>query len=379
MSTGRIGSTDEQPLRGYTVGITADRRWDEQAALLEGQGATVLHGPSIRTLPIGADGPLRTTTEAIIAEPPDALIANTGVGIRSWFGAADSWDLGNALLEVLGHSRIYARGAKAAGALHSCGLTVSGRAPTGRMSEAIDLVLATMSPGERIVIQADGSGEAADADRLRRAGAEVIVVPVYRWKLPEDRRPAVRLAEAVIAGRVHAVTFTAGPALRNWLAIAAEDGIDRQLRESLTAGAVVVGCIGPVCRETAASEGLASEHLVVPSASRLGPLVRTVADRLVGRRLVVEIGATRITLAGTLAAVDGQTVALTDSEARLLATLAGRPNTVFTKEQLLQTVWRNNTGDLHAVEVGIARLRSRLGPHGKAIASVRRRGYTLRS
>jgi DNA-binding response OmpR family regulator len=42
-------------------------------------------------------------------------------------------------------------------------------------------------------------------------------------------------------------------------------------------------------------------------------------------------------------------------------------------------VWRDETNDPHLVEVTVARLRRRLGPHGVAVASVHRRGYTLRT
>src|SRR4029079_12827743 len=37
------------PLAGFTIGVTADRRADEQIQLLERKGATVLHGPTITT------------------------------------------------------------------------------------------------------------------------------------------------------------------------------------------------------------------------------------------------------------------------------------------------------------------------------------------
>lgn len=369
----------EQVLRGFTVGITADRRADEQAALFERRGASILHGPAIRTLPLGAEGPLRAATEAVIARPPDVVIANTGLGIRSWLGAADSWDLGGSLNVALRSARIYARGPKASGAVHQAGLPVVARAETERLREVVDLVLAEMAPGQRVVLQVDGSGKSEEEERLRRAGAEVVAVPVYLWKLPEDPRPTLRLAEAVIAGRVHAVTFTAGPAVRNWLAIAADAGIDEDLRRALVGGRVVVGCVGPVCADAARSVGIGSEHLVLPAAWRLGPLVRAVADRLVERAITVPLGGAELVVTGTLATVAGEAVSLTDTEARLLAALAERPNIVFTKEHLLRTVWGNETEDPHAVEVGIARLRRRLGVHGRAVISVHRRGYTLRA
>lgn len=368
----------ERVLRGFTVGITADRRWDEQASLFDRRGATILHGPSIRTIPLGSDAPLRAATEAVIGRPPNVLIANTGLGIRSWFGAAESWDLGGALVEALRSTSILARGPKASGAVHSMGLEVSGRAPGERMTEVVDMALAEITAGDVVAVQVDGSGGSPHIDRLRAAGAAVIEVPVYEWRLPEDRRPALRLAESVIGQRVHAVTFTTGPAIRNWFIIAAEADLDVPLRAVLAGGEVVVGCVGPVCAEVAVAEGLPAAQLVVPAAWRLGPLVRAVADRLVERTLTLELCGVQVTIAGTSATVGADEVTLTDIEARVLATLAAKPNVVFTKTELLHAVWGNSDLDPHAVEVAIGRLRRRLGEPGAAVTSVHRRGYALR-
>lgn len=366
-------------LRGFVVGITADRRWDEQAALFERRGATVVHGPCIRTFPLGAEEPLRRATERVIAARPSVVIANTGLGIRSWLGNADSWGMGRALEAALAQARIYARGPKASGAVHSAGLAVFARARTERLSEVVDLVLEGLQPGERVVLQVDGSGQSVEIERLHRAGAEVLIVPVYRWALPEDTGPAARLGEAVIAGRVRAVTFTAGPAIRNWLAIAKREGFEDELRRALTDGRAVVGCVGPVCVEVAAAEGLLSPHLVQPDAFRLGPLVRAVSERLTERRVNVQLESTSMVLSGNAVLVGDECVSLTDTEARVFAVLASRPNAVFTKEHLLREVWGAAANDLHTVEVTVARLRKRLGPHGRTVRSVQRRGYTLRA
>jgi uroporphyrinogen-III synthase len=366
-------------LQGFTVGITADRRWEEQAALFERRGGTVVHAPTIRTLPLGSDTRLQAATAAVIARPPDVVIANTGLGIRSWFGAAESWGQGTEFLHALRAALIFARGPKASGAVHSLGLAVAARAGSERLSEAVDLALAHLAPGRVVALQVDGSGGSAEVERLRSSGADVIEIPVYEWRLPEDRQPAVRLAEAVIAGRVHAVTFTTGPAIRNWMAITAEHELDEPLRQALSGGRVVVGCVGPVCADVAVNAGLASEHLVVPAAWRLGPLVRAVAERLIEHRLEVGLAGADVVVSGTVVTVNGEPVTLTDVEARLLATLAARPNVVFAKTDLLSEVWGDSTADPHAVEVAVARLRRRLGTHGSAVESVHRRGYMLRS
>src|SRR5690349_3080454 len=90
-----------QPLEGYTVGITADRRAAEQAELLRRRGARVLDGPTIATAYLGSDERLRRATEQVIAAPPDVLVITTGIGIRAWIAAAQSWGLDHALLVAL--------------------------------------------------------------------------------------------------------------------------------------------------------------------------------------------------------------------------------------------------------------------------------------
>jgi uroporphyrinogen-III synthase len=270
-------------LAGFTVGITADRRWDEQAALFERRGASVMHGRTIRTLALGDDPTLRRVTEGVISRPPEVLIANTGIGIRSWFANADAWGLGPSLESALRATRIYARGPKASAAIHSAGLSVVARARTERLSEIVGVVLESLVPGDQVVVQLDGGQDSEEIERLRHVGSEVVTLPVYRWTFPDDTGPAVRLAESVIAGEVQAVTFTAGPAVRNWLTIAADEGMADELRRALTDGSVVVGCVGPVCADAARSEGLQSPHLVQPDSARIGPLVRAVTERLTSR------------------------------------------------------------------------------------------------
>ena len=229
-----------------------------------------------------------------------------------------------------------------------------------------------------VAVQADGSGEAPAAERLAAAGAAVVEVPVYEWTLPEDRRPAVRLAEATVGGRVHAVTFTAAPAVRNWLAIAAEADLDEPLAPGVgRRRAWWSAASGPVCAEAAVAEGLGSEHLVVPPAARLGPLVRAVTDRLVSRTVTGRLEGADITLTGTVATIAGQAFDLTETEARLLGALAAHPGVVVSKAALLRTVWGDEAADPHVVEVTVARLRRRLGPYGASLASVHRRGYVL--
>ncbi len=364
-------------LHGFTVGITADRRWDEQAALFERRRATVIHAPTIRTIPLGSDEPLRRATEAVVARRPEIVIAITGLGIRSWFGAADSWGLGTELLDTLRQATVFARGPKASGAMHSLGLDVAVKTPSERLAETMELASAAVRPGMTVAVQMDGSGTMPGLDQLQAAGADVIVVPVYEWRLPLDPGPAVRLAHSVIGGRAHAVTFTTGPALRNWFEITREHDLHQELLDAVNDGPLVLGIIGPACADTAEQLGIRRERMSIPTAFRLGPLVRTVAEQLVGQVVELELGHRAVQLSGAGITIDGEPVDLSDTDARVFAALARRPGTVITKADLLRTVWGADANDEHLVEVAVGRLRQRLGDTADSIRTVRRRGYRL--
>ena len=75
------------------VGITADRRWEEQARLFADRGAGILHGPTLRTIDLSGSEALRAATEAVVDQPPDYLVVTTGMGMRRWLEAAAGWDL----------------------------------------------------------------------------------------------------------------------------------------------------------------------------------------------------------------------------------------------------------------------------------------------
>ncbi|HEV8173532.1 MAG TPA: uroporphyrinogen-III synthase, partial [Actinoplanes sp.] len=65
-------------LLGYTIGVTADRRRDELATLLENRGGRVVLAPALRIVPIADDAELRAATRACLETPPDVVLVNTG-------------------------------------------------------------------------------------------------------------------------------------------------------------------------------------------------------------------------------------------------------------------------------------------------------------
>ncbi len=115
-----------------------------------------------------------------------------------------------------------------------------------------------------------------------------------------------------------------------------------------------------VLRVTAILRRLAQGHQGVPDRLRIGPII---IDRAAHKVLV-----------------DEQELELTPTEFRLLLTLAERRGRVQGRSHLLETVWeaapdiQTRTVDMH-----VQRLRTKLGPAGELIETVRGFGYRLRA
>ncbi|HEY0949826.1 response regulator transcription factor [Nocardioides sp.] len=78
--------------------------------------------------------------------------------------------------------------------------------------------------------------------------------------------------------------------------------------------------------------------------------------------------------------VAGEPVDLTPTEFSLLATLASRPGQVWSRQQLLDTVWGPTwVGDERIVDVHVAHLRAKLGPDAatRYVVTVRGVGFRL--
>jgi uroporphyrinogen-III synthase len=268
------------PLAGRAIGVTADRRWEEQERLFAARGAVVVHGPTMTTVDLTQDAALRRATEALVASPPDYLVATTGLGMRMWLEAAAGWGLGEALAAGIAPARIVARGAKAASALRGAGFDVWWRAPEERMDQIVARLDEEDLSQARVAVQLFEPADHPSTTALAARAAELVEVPVYRWLLPEDRSPARALVERAVDGDLDAVTFTSQPAVRHLFRIAEEGGRGDDLRAAF-AGGLLAACVGPVCAEAAREEGI--EHPVWPEPNRLTMLVRQVTDLLATR------------------------------------------------------------------------------------------------
>ena len=364
-------------LAGYRVAVTSARRSDELCALLRRHGATVAKAAAITMLALPDDDELRCNTEALIAGPPDILIATTGVGLRGWLAAADGWQLGGELAAALSGARIVARGAKVAGALRAAGLPEEWSPKTESSREVVKYLRQSAITGCRIAVQLHGATEDWDPfpeflDELRAGGAEVVPIRAYRWKPAPVGGEFDQLIKQVAQRQFDAVSFTSAPAVAATLMRADDLGISDQLLAALRADVRAI-CVGPVTAQPLARLGIPTSS---PQRMRLAALARHIAEELpVLRSRSLQAAGHRVDIRGSSVMVDGAVQPLSPAAMAILRALALRPGVVVARRELLRTL-PGSASDPHAVDTAVLRLRKALGD-SKIVATVVKRGYRL--
>lgn len=363
--------TPDQPLAGFTVAVTAARRREELAALLERRGARVVTAPAITLVPLADDAELLRATRECLAAPLDVVVVTTGIGFRGWVEAAEGWGLGESLLAALGRAEVLARGPKARGAVRAAGLVETWSPASESSSEVLAHLLERDLTGLRVAVQLHGEPLPDVVEALTVAGAHVVQVPVYRWTLPDDVAPLRRLVDQLAVAAVDAVTFTSAPAVLALLQVAEEAGRREQVLGALR-GPVLAACVGPV---TAAPLERLGVRAAQPERSRLGALARTVVAELPARARPLPVAGHRLSVRGHAVVLDGAVVQLPPAPLAVLRALTASPGRVLSRCALLQAM-AGEGADEHAVEVAVQRLRSGLGDP-RLVQTVVKRGYRL--
>jgi DNA-binding response OmpR family regulator len=108
----------------------------------------------------------------------------------------------------------------------------------------------------------------------------------------------------------------------------------------------------------------------VQALGRRGPLRR---DR------AVTVGPVVVDLERRRVHVGARDVPLTAKELAIVEVLAGRPGVLFTRDQLVESVWGESSASAAAsLEVLVARIRRKLGAGASVLRTLRGLGYTLR-
>ncbi|MEZ3162773.1 uroporphyrinogen-III synthase [Halorubrum sp. RMP-47] len=228
-----------------------DERIETAGELLRSLGAEPVADPMLEVDPTGA---------VPAAAPLVVFTSKTGVELAAEAG----WDPRDADLAAIGPAT--------AAAAREAGWTVD-VVPEEYTSAGLVAALRSRAANERVTVARSDHGSDVLLDGLRDAGAEVTETVLYRLTRPTGAGDAAELAAA---GDLDAAAFTSSLTVENFLAAAADRGVEEAARAGLADA--VVGVIGPPTAETAADHGVDVD--VVPDEASFEALATAVVDAL---------------------------------------------------------------------------------------------------
>jgi uroporphyrinogen III methyltransferase/synthase len=240
-----LGWYERRPLFGRRIVVTRARtQAGELSERLERLGAEAIEFPTIGIRPPEDFGPLDAAIDDF--DSFDWLIFTSVNGVEAFVERLEHHGLD--VRAVPRGAKIAAIGPATAKKIRDLGLRVDVVPQEFRAEALIESVTGASLAGLRILIPRARVAREILPEKLREAGAEVVVPPAYESHPSLEGRD--RLAKRIGKGEVDCVTFTASSTVENFIrAFGAEDAA-RLLAQTR------VACIGPITAETARGHGI---------------------------------------------------------------------------------------------------------------------------
>lgn len=236
---------ERRPLFGRRVVVTRARaQAGELSVALERLGAGVLEFPTIEVRPPEDFGPLDAAIRDL--DSFDWLVFTSVNGVEAFVERLEHHGLD--LRAVPRDAKVAAIGPATAERARGVGLRVDVVPREFRAEALIGELAGDSLSGKRILIPRARVAREILPEKLREAGAEVVVPPAYE-SVPSSEGKE-ELARRLEGGEVDCVTFTASSTVENFVGAFGEGEARR-----LLSGTRVV-CIGPITAGTARGHGL---------------------------------------------------------------------------------------------------------------------------
>jgi uroporphyrinogen decarboxylase len=298
--TGKLETTPQQRgLAGLRVVAFESRFAQEMANLIVKHGGEPLIAPSMAEVPLAQNVSAFEFARRLLRGELTLVVFLTGVGTRTLFEVLETRYAREEIVSALNRTTVVARGPKPVAALRNVGVSISITIPepnTWReLLETLDASEHSPSlSGVTVAIQEYGVPNTELMEGLKRRGAQVLQVPVYRWALPEDTTPLREAIQSLIDGHCQVALFTNSMQVFHLFQIAGQLGLSDRLRKGLEQ--VVVGSVGPFCSQALREHSVQVD--LEPQHPKMGHLVLEIAEQaqqLLERkkalpRTVIEIG-----------------------------------------------------------------------------------------
>lgn len=263
-------------MKNKRIAFLESRLADHVAELVTRRGAIAISAPALSEQPDLDPAAILRLLDRWSARPAKLVIFQTGVGTRALFAATDALGITPTFLNLLANSLVAVRGPKPTAVLRQRAVRIDvSAADPFTTQQVLDAIAGVELAHQIVVVQRYGDVNIALNDALVARGATVVEVPTYRWALPADTTPLVRLIDALGRSDVDAVVFTSASQVQNLFAAAPPAQHDA-LRDSLNA--TLIASVGPVCSDALRDRGVDVDVEARPP--KLGPLMEALEAAL---------------------------------------------------------------------------------------------------
>src|SRR6202045_4891615 len=268
-------------MKAKTLAIFKSGMGDKLPGLVRRKGGTPFSAPALAEIPDVDPAHIDELIRDWNSAPPDIFVFQTGIGTRALFAATDSLGLTDILLQLLDSAQVVVRGPKPAMVLRSRKVRIDCAASDPFTThEVLAGMQGTPLRGKRVVVQRYGETNRELQAALESEGADVTEIVTYRWGLPADTTPLLRLIGALGRDEIDLVAFTSASQASNLFTVAQYDGKEESLQQSL--GRTLVASIGPVC--SVALRKFAIRIDIEAQPPKLGPFIEAINAALSDRR-----------------------------------------------------------------------------------------------
>jgi uroporphyrinogen-III synthase len=259
---------------GLRVLSLESRRAEVMEQMIRRHGGEPFVAPSVQEIPFDQNEEVWKWAARLLAGEFEMIVLMTGVGLTYLRDAVVQRYSQEAFADALRKLTTVSRGPKPVAVLHELGVKSEIIIPEPNTWKEIVPVIAAR-PERRITIQEYGRPNPEFSGALEALGAEVTLIAIYRWTLPDDLGPLKEAVNRIADRECDVVIFTTSIQLVHLLEVAEQMGRAEQVRQALRED-LVVASVGPVMNASLADYGIQPD--IVPAHPKMGNLIRTASE-----------------------------------------------------------------------------------------------------
>jgi len=262
------------PFDGLRVLSLESRRAKEMDAMVARLGADSFVAPSVAERALEDQAEALRFVERLEADEFDLVVFMTGAGLVFLREVISAHMDVERLAAALRRTAIVCRGPKPVPVLRAMDVPIHVVVPEpNTWKEIVEAVAARRE--RRIAVQEYGRPNLEMNAALEKLGAIVSPIAVYRWTLTDDVEPLRAAARGLAAREFDVVIFTSSIQLDHLLDVAAQLGIEPEVRESLRTHTAVAS-VGPVMTASLEAAGIPAD--IIPKHPKMGSLVKAASE-----------------------------------------------------------------------------------------------------